>query len=123
MAIHKEEHKSVIIGYFYACCPYCRNILTQGKSGLCFSALQVKGFAPESMNECNSGNTNVRSKFITGPVRKVITTRSRGAPPGRARAAECFSISARTNSTFCSGTPFLQRFVVAQAFFVFVWRV
>lgn len=33
MAIHKEKHKSVIIGYFYACCPYCRNILTQGKNG------------------------------------------------------------------------------------------
>lgn len=37
MAASKEEHRGVIKGYFYACCPYCRNTLTQGKNSMdCF---------------------------------------------------------------------------------------
>lgn len=33
MAVPKEEHRGVIEGYYYACCPYCRITLTQGKNG------------------------------------------------------------------------------------------
>lgn len=33
MAAPKEEHRGVLEGYFYACCPYCRTTLTQGKNG------------------------------------------------------------------------------------------
>lgn len=33
----KEKHKAIIDGYFYACCPYCKTTLTQGKNGTdCF---------------------------------------------------------------------------------------
>lgn len=33
----KEEHRGVIEGYFYACCPYCKTTLIQGKIGTdCF---------------------------------------------------------------------------------------
>ena len=33
MATPKEEHRGVIKGYFYACCPYCRTTIAQGKNG------------------------------------------------------------------------------------------
>jgi len=29
----KKKHKTIMEGYFYACCPYCKTPLTQGKSG------------------------------------------------------------------------------------------
>lgn len=33
----KEKHKAITDGYFYACCPYCKTTLTQGKNGTdCF---------------------------------------------------------------------------------------
>ncbi len=37
MKTQNEKHKSVTAGYFYACCPYCKTTLTQGKNGTdCF---------------------------------------------------------------------------------------
>lgn len=33
MSAQKEKHKAIIKGYFYACCPYCKSTLTQGKNG------------------------------------------------------------------------------------------
>ena len=33
----KEKHKAILEGYFYACCPYCKTTLLQGKNGTdCF---------------------------------------------------------------------------------------
>lgn len=36
MANPKEKHKAITDGYFYACCPYCKTTLTQGKNGLLY---------------------------------------------------------------------------------------
>lgn len=33
MVTSKEKYKSITDGYFYACSPYCKTILTQGKNG------------------------------------------------------------------------------------------
>lgn len=33
MVTSKEKYKSITNGYFYACSPYCKTILTQGKNG------------------------------------------------------------------------------------------
>lgn len=29
----KKKHNAIIEDYFYACCPFCKTPLTQGKSG------------------------------------------------------------------------------------------
>ncbi len=40
----KEKHKAILEGYFYACCPYCKNTLIQGKNGTdCFSRCPTCG--------------------------------------------------------------------------------
>ncbi|MDE6867637.1 MAG: hypothetical protein K2J83_00630 [Clostridia bacterium] len=31
--MQKEKHKSIIDGFFYACCLYCKTTLTQAKNG------------------------------------------------------------------------------------------
>ncbi len=33
MTTPKERHRAIIEGYFYACCPFCKNTLMQGKNG------------------------------------------------------------------------------------------
>lgn len=44
MAAPKEKHRAIIEGYFYSCCPYCKNTLIQGKNGTdCFSRCPTCG--------------------------------------------------------------------------------
>lgn len=33
MSPQRDKIKSIKDGYFYACCPYCKTTLTQGKNG------------------------------------------------------------------------------------------
>lgn len=34
MVTLKEECKGIIDGYYYACCPYCKNVLVQAQNGM-----------------------------------------------------------------------------------------
>ncbi|MDE6441754.1 MAG: hypothetical protein K2L12_03255 [Clostridia bacterium] len=33
MTTKKESHKTIIDGYFYACCPFCKTTLIHGRNG------------------------------------------------------------------------------------------
>ncbi len=37
MTAQKEKHRAILEGYFYACCPFCRLTLLQGRNATdCF---------------------------------------------------------------------------------------
>ena len=53
MAEPKKTHKAIMQGYYYACCPFCKTILTQGKNGT------------DSYNLCPTCGAYIRVMYIT----------------------------------------------------------
>lgn len=56
MAEQKKTHKAIMQGYYYACCPFCKTILTQGKNGT------------DSYNLCPTCGAYIRVTICNGKV-------------------------------------------------------